>query len=82
MAKGGQSMVLGEKTECMNTANTAMLFNKLSNIQNNYNTLHKGLGLTLVTLHTKRKMMQWNWLDINQQNSVKPPSCSSTSSEN
>lgn len=55
MARGGQSMVLGENMECKNTGNTAMLFNKLSNIQSNYDTLHK--GLTLVTLHTKGKMM-------------------------
>lgn len=43
MARGGQSMVLGENMECINTGNSAMLFNKLSNIQNNYDTLHKGL---------------------------------------
>lgn len=48
-------MVLGENMEHMNTGNTAMLFTKLSNIQNNYYTLHK--GLTLVTLHTERKIM-------------------------
>lgn len=35
--------------------NVAMLFNKLVNIQNNYNILHKGLALA--ALHTTGKMM-------------------------
>lgn len=56
MAKGGQSTVLGENMDCMKIGYTAMLFNKLPNIQNICNILHK--GLTLVALHTKKKMMQ------------------------
>lgn len=53
MAKGGQSTVLGENMDCMKIGYTAMLFNKLPNIQNICNILHK--GLTLVALHTKKK---------------------------
>lgn len=49
-------LVLGENMECMKIGYTAMLFNKLPNIQNICNILHK--GLTLVALHTKKKMMQ------------------------